>query len=115
MKTRIALAVIACTIAALATQDLVAMAENRSLLGRDRNARSGKDKHMGFIQGTGRVEPHARYSNDVAYEFGTVSQRGNKQIPYVERCYWTARPGIFILPTDIRQVCTRYTLENTPE
>ena len=78
-------------------------------------AGSKSDDHAGFIKGTGRVEPHARYRNDVAYEFGTVSQRGNKQIPYVERCYWTARPGIFFLPTDIKQVCTRYTLENTAE
>jgi hypothetical protein len=69
-------------------------------------------KDAGFIQGTGRIDPHARYQNDVAYEFGTVSKRGNQTIPYVERCYWTAKPG-YIFPTGLKQVCTRYTLENT--
>jgi len=102
MKKQIPLAVIACTLVVL----IHSPAEARG---------KGRDNHVGFIKGTGRVEPHARYSNDVAYEFGTVSQRGNKQIPYVERCYWTAQPGLFILPTHIKQVCTRYTLENTPE
>jgi hypothetical protein len=116
MKTRIALAAITCAIAALTMLNSVVVAENRSgLIGRNPGVHPGRDKHVGFIQGTGRVDPHARYSNDVAYEFGTVSKLGNKQIPYVERCYWTARPGFFILPTDIKQVCTRYTLENTPE
>jgi hypothetical protein len=114
MKTRIALAVIACTMAFM-MQDSVGMADDRSgLIGRNPR-QSGRDKHLGFIQGTGRVDPHARYSNDVAYDFGTVSVRGNKKVPYVERCYWTAEPGIFILPKYIKQVCTRYTLENTPE
>jgi hypothetical protein len=66
----------------------------------------------GFIRATGRIDPHARYSNDIAYEFGTVSKRGRKTVPYVERCYWTAKPGS-ILFTGLKQVCTRYTLENT--
>ena len=58
-----------------------AMAEDRSgLIGRKSGVHSGRDSHMGFIQGTGRVDPHARYSNDVAYEFGTVSKLGDKQI-----------------------------------
>jgi hypothetical protein len=69
-------------------------------------------RDSGFIQGAGRVDPHARYENDVAYEFGTVSKRGNRTTPYVERCYWTAKPG-YIFPTGLTQVCTRYTLENT--
>jgi hypothetical protein len=105
MTKRISLALIACALVVLTLSPAGGK-------GRDDK---GRDNRVGFVKGTGRVEPHARYSNDVAYEFGTVSQRGNKQIPYVERCYWTARPGFFILPTDLRQVCTRYTLENTPE
>jgi hypothetical protein len=72
---------------------------------------AGKADH-GFIGQTGRVEPHARYSNDIAYEFGTVSRRGRTTTPYVERCYWTAEPG-FIFFKNLKQVCTRYTLENT--
>jgi hypothetical protein len=72
---------------------------------------AGKADH-GFIGHTGRVEPHARYQNDIAYEFGTVSRRGNKTEPYVERCYWTAEPGSIFF-TKLRQVCTRHTLENT--
>ena len=72
---------------------------------------AGKADH-GFVKYTGRVEPHARYSNDVAYEFGTVSKRGSKTIPYVERCYWTAKPGSIFF-TGLKQVCTRYTIENT--
>jgi hypothetical protein len=111
MNKRIPLAVIACAVA-LVMQSQAGIADRN----RDRDADdSGRDNRVGFVKGTGRVEPHARYSNDVAYEFGTVSVRGNKKVPYVERCYWTAKPGFFILPTDIRQVCTRYTLENTPE
>ena len=109
MKTRIPIAVIACALAALTQSSVAPAGEDQR---RDDDA--SRDR-AGFIQGTGRVEPHARYRNDVAYDFGTVSVRGNKKIPYVERCYWTAKPGFFILPTDIKQVCTRYTLENTSE
>jgi hypothetical protein len=109
MQQRSRLTVIALAIAVLAHGAAAFAGEDQK--GDDDASRD----RAGFIKGTGRVEPHARYRNDVAYEFGTVSQRGNKQIPYVERCYWTARPGIFILPTEIKQVCTRYTLENTPE
>jgi hypothetical protein len=66
----------------------------------------------GFVGQTGRVEPHSRYQNDIAYEFGTVSRRGSKTEPYVERCTWTAEPGgIFF--KNLKQVCTRHTLENT--
>jgi hypothetical protein len=72
---------------------------------------AGKADH-GYIKPSWRVEPHARYSNDIAYEFGTVSKRGSKTIPYVERCYWTAKPGSIFF-TGLKQVCTRYTLENT--
>lgn len=109
MQQRSRLTLIAFAVAVLA-QSAAAMA------GEDQKGDDDASRdRAGFIKGTGRVEPHARYSNDIAYEFGTVSQRGNKQIPYVERCYWTARPGIFFLPTDIKQVCTRYTLENTAE
>jgi hypothetical protein len=102
MKKGIPLAVIACAV--------IAMIQSPEGLAGEKS-----DDRSGFIRGTGRIDPHARYENDVAYEFGTVSRRGNKTIPYVERCYWTAKPGIFILPTEIKQVCTRYTLENTPE
>lgn len=90
---------------------LVPVVGAATLLALCADAWAGKADH-GFVGHTGRVEPHARYQNDVAYEFGTVSRRGTKTIPYVERCYWTARPGrIFI--TGLKQVCTRYTLENT--
>jgi hypothetical protein len=74
-------------------------------------ASAGNADH-GYVRQTGRVEPHARYSNDVAYEFGTVSRRGTKTVPYVERCYWTVNPGS-ILFRGLKQVCTRYTLDNT--
>jgi hypothetical protein len=72
---------------------------------------AGKADH-GFIGFTGRVEPHARYPNDIAYDFGTVSRRGSKTEPYVERCYWTFEPGAIFFK-NLKQVCTRHTLENT--
>ena len=74
-------------------------------------ASAGKADH-GFIGHTGRVEPHARYQNDIAYDFGTVSRRGNKTEPYVERCYWTAEPGGLFFK-NLKQVCVRHTLDNT--
>jgi hypothetical protein len=67
---------------------------------------------QGFIGSTGQVEPHARFPHDVAYEFGTVSRRGSKAEPYVERCYWTFEPTAFFFKHP-KQVCTRHTLENT--
>ncbi|HEY7748939.1 MAG TPA: hypothetical protein VH933_09695 [Aestuariivirgaceae bacterium] len=78
------------------------------------HAKIGKrsDDHAGFIGATGRIDPHARYENDIAYEFGTVSRRGSQTIPYVERCHWTAKPSTFFF-TGLTQVCTRHTLENT--
>jgi hypothetical protein len=94
--TRFLLALLAGTI-------LVALASSAGMAGK---------RDSGFIGHTGRVEPHARYQNDIAYEFGTVSQRGAKKTPYVERCYWTAKPGTFFL-SGLTQVCMRYTLENT--
>jgi hypothetical protein len=87
----------------LTTLGLTLLSANGGLAGK---------RSSGFNPGTGRVDPHARYTNDVAYEFGTVTRRGNQTIPYVERCYWTAKPG-YIFPTGLKQVCTRYTLENT--
>jgi hypothetical protein len=70
------------------------------------------DDRVGFSRnGAGRLDPHARYPSDVVYDFGTVNVRGGKKTPYVEKCYWTAEPGIFF--KNLRQVCTRYTLENT--
>ncbi len=82
------------------------------LAGTESPRRTSVSASNGFIRATGRIDPHARYSNDIAYEFGTVSKRGRKTVPYVERCYWTAKPGS-ILFTGLKQVCTRYTLENT--
>jgi hypothetical protein len=90
---------------------IVPLASLGVLVATDGTALAGKSDH-GFIGQTGRVEPHARYQNDVAYEFGTVSKRGSKTIPYVERCTWTAEPGWFFIK-GLKQVCTRYTLENT--
>jgi hypothetical protein len=90
-------------LALLAGSVLVMLASATSMAGK---------RDPGFIGHTGRIEPHARYQNDIAYEFGTVSRRGNKTIPYVERCYWTAKPGTFFL-SGLTQVCRRYTLENT--
>jgi hypothetical protein len=72
---------------------------------------AGKADH-GYIGSTGRVEPHARFPNDIAYDFGTVSRRGSKTEPYVERCYWTFEPTAFFFK-HLKQVCTRHTLENT--
>jgi hypothetical protein len=72
---------------------------------------AGKADH-GFVGHTGRVEPHARFPNDVAYDFGTVSRRGSLTEPYVERCYWTFEPGSIFFKK-LKQACTRYTPENT--
>ena len=66
---------------------------------------------VGFMRNSGKLDPHARFPSDVAYEFGTVNIRGGKKTPYVEKCYWTVEPGTFF--KNLRQVCTRYTLENT--
>lgn len=68
--------------------------------------------HVGFVGNTMRVEPHARFPSDVAYEFGTVNVHGTKKTPYVEKCYWRTEPSIFIFK-NLTQVCTRYTIENT--
>ena len=51
---------------------------------------------------------HLRYPGDVAYPFGTVHVRGNRKIPYIEKCYWSYRLG-----KGLKQTCYRYTLENT--
>jgi len=51
---------------------------------------------------------HVRYPGDVAYPFGTVHVRGNRKIPYVEKCFWSYRWG-----RGLKQTCYRYTLENT--
>jgi hypothetical protein len=56
-----------------------------------------------------------RYPGDQAFEGGTVRFTGPDKGPYVERCYWTAQPGIYGLPFGFTQRCVRYTLENTPE
>ncbi|HKQ95869.1 MAG TPA: hypothetical protein VJS40_09710 [Aestuariivirgaceae bacterium] len=69
------------------------------------------DDRVGFMRNSGKLDPHARYPSDVVYDFGTVNVRGGKKTPYVEKCYWTAEPGILF--KNLRQVCTRYTLENT--
>ncbi len=58
---------------------------------------------------------HTRYPGDKAYSFGTVHVRGQKKIPYVERCQWTYQRGLFGLPRGFRFTCRRYTLENTSD
>lgn len=87
----------------LAGSVLVALASSAGMAGK---------RDSGFIGGSGRIDPHARYEHDIAYEFGTVSRRGGKDTPYVERCYWTAKPSTFFF-SGLTQVCRRYTLENT--
>jgi hypothetical protein len=56
-----------------------------------------------------------RYPGDQAFAGGTVRFQGPDKGPYVERCYWTASPGVFGIPFGFTQHCYRYTLENTPE
>ena len=56
-----------------------------------------------------------RYPGDQAFAGGTVRMQGPEKGPYVERCSWSAKPGIFGLPTEFTQTCYRHTLENTPE
>ena len=56
-----------------------------------------------------------RYPGDQAFAGGTVRMQGPDKGPYVERCSWSAKPGIFGLPYGLTQSCYRYTLENTPE
>lgn len=55
-----------------------------------------------------------RYPGDQAFEGGTVRFTGPEKGPYVERCRWVARPGIYGIPFGLTQRCVRYTLENTP-
>lgn len=56
-----------------------------------------------------------RYPGDQAFAGGTVRMQGPEKGPYIERCHWTAKPGIFGLPIGLTQSCYRHTLENTPE
>ena len=56
-----------------------------------------------------------RYPGDQAFAGGTVRMQGPDKGPYVERCSWSAKPGVFGLPFGFTQTCYRYTLENTPE
>jgi hypothetical protein len=56
-----------------------------------------------------------RYPGDQAFAGGTVRMQGPEKGPYVERCNWSAKPGIFGLPFGFTQTCYRHTLENTPE
>ena len=56
-----------------------------------------------------------RYPGDQAFAGGTVRMQGPDKGPYVERCSWSAKPGVFGLPTEFTQSCYRHTLENTPE
>ena len=56
-----------------------------------------------------------RYPGDQAFAGGTVRVHGPEKGPYVERCHWTATPGILGSPFGLTQRCVRYTLENTPE
>ena len=64
---------------------IVPLASLGVLVATDGTALAGKSDH-GFIGQTGRVEPHARYQNDVAYEFGTVSKRGPRATSYPSWC-----------------------------
>ncbi len=59
------------------------------------------------------ADPHVRYPTDRAYPFGTVSERGGKKVPYIERCYWTVDTSFFGIPRNFRQTCIRYTPDNT--
>ena len=56
-----------------------------------------------------------RYPGDQAFAGGTVRMQGPDKGPYVERCSWSAKPGVFGVPTEFTQSCYRHTLENTPE
>jgi hypothetical protein len=56
-----------------------------------------------------------RYPGDQAFAGGTVRMQGPEKGPYVERCSWSAQPGVYGLPFGFTQSCFRYTLENTPE
>jgi hypothetical protein len=56
-----------------------------------------------------------RYPGDQAFAGGTVRMQGPEKGPYVERCDWSAKPGMFGLPFGFTQTCYRHTLENTPE
>jgi hypothetical protein len=76
-----------------------------SLEARDRTFQPRSDKSF-FIQ---------RYPGDQAFAGGTVRFQGPDKGPYVERCYWTANPGVFGMPFGFTQHCYRHTLENTPE
>ncbi len=56
-----------------------------------------------------------RYPGDQAFAGGTVRMQGPEKGPYIERCNWSAKPGVFGLPYSFTQTCYRHTLENTPE
>lgn len=56
-----------------------------------------------------------RYPGDQALAGGTVRTQGPDKGPYVERCYWTAKPGFLGIPFNLTQNCYRHTLDNTPE
>jgi hypothetical protein len=56
-----------------------------------------------------------RYPGDQALAGGTVRTQGPQKGPYVERCYWTAKPGFLGIPFNLTQHCYRHTLDNTPQ
>ncbi len=56
-----------------------------------------------------------RYPGDQAFAGGTVRMQGPEKGPYVERCSWSVKPGVYGLPFGFTQTCYRHTLENTPE
>jgi hypothetical protein len=87
---------------------MLAVAAEASLAGQ-----SGRDPT--FQQRTWESRFIQRYPGDQAFAGGTVRFQGPEKGPYVERCHWTANPGVFGAPFGLTQRCVRYTLENTPE
>ena len=56
----------------------------------------------------GVTSMHTHYPGDVATRFGTYQVRGDRKIPYVERCHWTFEISDIGLPWHLKQVCRRY-------
>ncbi|HHI82250.1 MAG TPA: hypothetical protein ENJ99_03775 [Rhizobiales bacterium] len=59
------------------------------------------------------INLHQRYPGDASFREGTLRYSGPDKGAYVERCYWTAKRGIFGLPAGFTQHCKRFTLKNT--
>ncbi len=85
------------------------------LLGTLDEALAGGGRDMTFQMPNRKTLFIQRYPGDQAFAGGTVRMQGPEKGPYVERCNWSAKPGIFGLPYGFTQTCYRHTLENTPE